>query len=100
MKTRSLAVWMNAKSRCISGLLGYWVPRLLGCWVAGLLGCYDTGVPSNRATEQPSESASNPAQIRSMFAAIAARYDRANTVLSGGIHHLWRRRLVRRAGVR
>jgi demethylmenaquinone methyltransferase / 2-methoxy-6-polyprenyl-1,4-benzoquinol methylase len=35
-----------------------------------------------------------------MFAAIAARYDRANTILSGGIHHLWRRRLVRRAGVR
>src|SRR5205823_13031339 len=28
------------------------------------------------------------------------RYDRANTILSGGIHHLWRRRVVRRAGVR
>ena len=35
-----------------------------------------------------------------MFAAIANRYDRANTILSGGIHHLWRRRVVRRAGVR
>ena len=35
-----------------------------------------------------------------MFGAIAARYDRANTILSGGIHHLWRRRVVRRAGVR
>ena len=35
-----------------------------------------------------------------MFAAIAARYDRANTVLSAGIHNLWRRRTVRRSGVR
>ena len=35
-----------------------------------------------------------------MFGAIASRYDRANTILSGGIHHLWRRRVVRRAGVR
>ena len=35
-----------------------------------------------------------------MFAAIATRYDRANTVLSAGIHNLWRRRTVRRAGVR
>lgn len=35
-----------------------------------------------------------------MFASIATRYDRANTVLSGGIHHLWRRRTVRRSGVR
>jgi demethylmenaquinone methyltransferase/2-methoxy-6-polyprenyl-1,4-benzoquinol methylase len=35
-----------------------------------------------------------------MFAAISRRYDRANTVLSGGVHHLWRRRAVRRAEVR
>ena len=35
-----------------------------------------------------------------MFAAIAARYDRANTILSAGIHNLWRRRTVRRSGVR
>jgi demethylmenaquinone methyltransferase/2-methoxy-6-polyprenyl-1,4-benzoquinol methylase len=35
-----------------------------------------------------------------MFASIASRYDRANTVMSGGIHHWWRRRAVRRAGVR
>ena len=35
-----------------------------------------------------------------MFASIATRYDRANTLMSGGIHHLWRRRAVRRARVR
>src|SRR5437867_3643471 len=35
-----------------------------------------------------------------MFASIATRYDRANTILSAGVHHLWRRRAVRRAEVR
>ena len=35
-----------------------------------------------------------------MFASIATRYDRANTVMSAGVHHWWRRRAVRRAGVR
>src|SRR5213078_3014532 len=42
----------------------------------------------------------DPARIRSMFARIASRYDRANTVMSGGVHHLWRRRAVRRSRVR
>lgn len=35
-----------------------------------------------------------------MFASIASRYDRANTVLSAGVHHLWRKRAVQRAEVR
>lgn len=41
----------------------------------------------------------DPETVREMFGSIAHRYDRANTVLSGGVHHLWRRRLVRWSGV-
>lgn len=37
-------------------------------------------------------------KIRSMFNEIAHGYDRANTVLSGGIHHLWRKALVKWSG--
>jgi demethylmenaquinone methyltransferase/2-methoxy-6-polyprenyl-1,4-benzoquinol methylase len=36
----------------------------------------------------------NPEIIRSMFSKVASRYDRANSVLSIGIHHLWRKKLV------
>lgn len=36
-------------------------------------------------------------QIRDMFDQVAPRYDRANQVLSLGIHHRWRKRLVREA---
>lgn len=35
-----------------------------------------------------------------MFASISTRYDRANTVLSGGVHHLWRRKAVRWSGAK
>ena len=35
-----------------------------------------------------------------MFASIATRYDRTNTILSGGIHHLWRRKAVRWSGAK
>jgi len=89
-KTLFGALWMNAKSRIM-------VARLLSCLVAEL---YDTGVRRNPATQQPSNPATHPEKIRSMFASIATRYDRANTILSAGVHHTWRRRAVRRAGVR
>jgi len=42
----------------------------------------------------------DPQKIRSMFASIAGRYDRTNTVLSAGIHHLWRRKTVRWSGAK
>lgn len=34
-------------------------------------------------------------EVRRMFGTIAPNYDRANSVLSGGMHHLWRRRAVK-----
>lgn len=34
-----------------------------------------------------------------MFSQVAGGYDRANTVLSAGIHHLWRKKLVKMSGV-
>lgn len=40
----------------------------------------------------------DPNTIRSMFAKVAGNYDRANNVLSMGIHHLWRKKLVRISG--
>src|SRR5205814_5934493 len=72
----------------------------LGCWVARFLSCYDTDVGRDPATQQPRNPVTDPKQIRSMFASIATRYDRANNILSAGVHHRWRARTVRRAGVR
>ena len=36
----------------------------------------------------------NPTIVKSMFASVAQNYDQANSVLSLGIHHLWRKKLV------
>lgn len=41
----------------------------------------------------------NPQKIHSMFSKVAANYDKANTILSLGIHHLWRKKLIRLSGV-
>ena len=38
------------------------------------------------------------AHVRTMFASIARSYDRANQVLSFGLHHRWRRAAVARSG--
>jgi demethylmenaquinone methyltransferase/2-methoxy-6-polyprenyl-1,4-benzoquinol methylase len=39
-------------------------------------------------------------KIRSMFGEIAGGYDLANTVMSMGIHHLWRKSLVKYSGAK
>lgn len=42
----------------------------------------------------------NPEIIRSMFSKVAANYDKGNNVLSMGVHHLWRKKLVKYAGAK
>lgn len=42
----------------------------------------------------------NPEIIRSMFSKVAANYDKGNNVLSMGIHHLWRKKLVKYSGAK
>ena len=37
--------------------------------------------------------------VKEYFDTIAPRYDRANTLLSFGLHHLWRQRTIRMAGI-
>ncbi|HAC16000.1 MAG TPA: bifunctional demethylmenaquinone methyltransferase/2-methoxy-6-polyprenyl-1,4-benzoquinol methylase UbiE [Bacteroidetes bacterium] len=39
-------------------------------------------------------------KVRSMFASIAGRYDVTNSVLSLGIHHIWRNKAVRLSGAK
>lgn len=45
-------------------------------------------------------SSPNPEIIRSMFSKVASNYDRANSVLSMGVHHLWRKKLVKVSGAK
>lgn len=44
--------------------------------------------------DQSKKHSPDPEKIRSMFSKVAANYDKANSVLSVGIHHLWRKKLV------
>lgn len=39
-------------------------------------------------------------KIRNMFSKVAAKYDQTNSVLSLGIHHLWKNKLVRLSGAK
>ena len=48
---------------------------------------------------QPVTTPAAPA-VRSMFASIARSYDRANQILSFGLHHRWRAAAVRESGAR
>lgn len=41
----------------------------------------------------------NPEVIRNMFSKVAANYDKGNDILSMGVHHLWRKKLVKLSGV-
>ncbi|MGH9423731.1 MAG: bifunctional demethylmenaquinone methyltransferase/2-methoxy-6-polyprenyl-1,4-benzoquinol methylase UbiE, partial [Thermoanaerobaculia bacterium] len=64
-----------------------------------------TPQPGNLATKEPSNPATrytgpDPDRIRAMFGSIAGCYDRANTVMSAGVHHLWRRKAVRWSGAK
>ena len=57
---------------------------------------------SQQTGAQPEAAPSAPApasRVRSMFASIAGSYDRANQVLSLGLHHRWRAAAVRLSGV-
>jgi demethylmenaquinone methyltransferase/2-methoxy-6-polyprenyl-1,4-benzoquinol methylase len=54
--------------------------------------------PEPTSTSLRAPTASEPQTIQSMFGSIAPYYDRANTVLSAGIHALWKRTLVRTSG--
>ena len=51
-------------------------------------------------TVSPTAGRPESEKVRSMFSQIAGRYDLANNVLSGGIHHLWRQDLVDWSGAK
>jgi demethylmenaquinone methyltransferase/2-methoxy-6-polyprenyl-1,4-benzoquinol methylase len=42
----------------------------------------------------------DPANISSLFNAIAGKYDHMNNVISLGLHHYWRKNMVRKAKIR
>ena len=58
--------------------------------------CYRCALPVN----ERDYTGPDPKKIQEMFKTIAGRYDRANTVLSAGVHHLWRTETVKWSGAR
>ena len=52
------------------------------------------------STVSPTAGRPESEKVRSMFSQIAGRYDLANNVLSGGIHHLWRTKVVDWSGAK
>src|SRR5258706_3284020 len=60
----------------------------------------DNARPAGASAPAAQYTGPDPTRIQSMFGSIAGRYDRANTVMSAGVHHLWRRRAVRWSGAK
>ena len=62
------------------------------------------GTPGARGFPAASDGTLAPmpasADVRTLFASVARSYDRANQVLSLGLHHGWRRAAVRESGVK
>jgi demethylmenaquinone methyltransferase/2-methoxy-6-polyprenyl-1,4-benzoquinol methylase len=54
----------------------------------------------NKTDAQPIAGSPKAELVRSMFNDIAENYDLANTVMSAGVHHLWRKALVSWSGAR
>ena len=60
----------------------------------------DNALPPRVSAAAAQYKGPDPTRIRTMFGSIAGSYDRANTIISAGVHHLWRRKAVRWSGVK
>ncbi len=45
-------------------------------------------------------TAQNPRSIQNMFGVISKKYDLANSILSFGIHHIWKNKLIRKSQIK
>ncbi|MES3036396.1 MAG: bifunctional demethylmenaquinone methyltransferase/2-methoxy-6-polyprenyl-1,4-benzoquinol methylase UbiE [Bdellovibrionota bacterium] len=55
---------------------------------------------SNKSPADLPLNSPDPSRIQAMFAQVAPKYDSANTVLSLGLHHMWRSKLVKLSDVK